>query len=88
MSSDEKQGLFHQRMTGETTQLFTARERDRKKRNRKALCWCLIFTALVILFFGVVVGVAIGVQVVLNRLPSEPYDRAVALLDKSPLIDG
>ena len=42
----------------------------------------------VIIVIAVVVGVSLGVVIVRNRLPSEPYERALALLDSYPLIDG
>ena len=72
----------------ESTQLWSARERSAKKRARKSACLGIICAAVVIIAIAVVVGVSIGVAVVRNRLPSEPYERALALLDSYPLIDG
>lgn len=72
----------------ESTQLWSTRERASKKRARKSTCLGIICAAGVILVIAVVVGVSVGVVVVQNRLPSEPYERALALLDSYPLIDG
>ena len=72
----------------ESTQLWSTRERAAKKRARKSTCLGIVCAAGVIIAIAVVVGVSVGVVVARNRLPSEPYERALALLDSYPLIDG
>ena len=72
----------------ESTQLWSSRERVAKKKARKSACLGIICAASVIIVIAVVVGVSLGVVIERNRLPSEPYERALALLDSYPLIDG
>jgi hypothetical protein len=89
--SSKARRLSNQSDDIDSTQLWSVRERLSKKRARKSACLGITCAAGVILAIAVVVGVSIGVLVVRNtsnRLPSEPYERALALLDSSPLIDG
>lgn len=72
----------------ESTRLWSTRERAAKKKARKSVCLAMVCVAGTILVLAVVVGVSLGVLLVHNRLPSDPYDRALALLDSYPLIDG
>ena len=72
----------------ESARLLSTRDRARKKRVRKSACLAAVCAAGVILMLSVVVGVSLGVLIARNRLPSDPYERALALLDSYPLIDG
>ena len=72
----------------ESTQLWSTRERALKKKNRKSICLATVCVASVILVIALVVGVSLGVLIDQSRLPSDPYERALALLDSYPLIDG
>ena len=72
----------------ESTRLFSSMERERRKRNRKFCCLCAIIGVITIATLTVIMGVSIGLSNVVNHLPEDPYDRAVALLTEYPLIDG
>ena len=74
--------------SSESTRLFESMERKRKKRNRKVCCLCAIIAVIIIATLIVIMGVTIGLSNVVNQLPEDPYDRAVALLTEYPLIDG
>ena len=77
-------------MTGESTRLLSATERQKKKTIRRVACFCVACILLVIIVLAVVVAVFVTLDNVRgrDRLPSEPHERAVALLDGYPLIDG
>ena len=72
----------------ESTRFFSSMERERKKGNRKFCCLCTIIAVITIATLTVILGVSIGLSNVVNQLPEDPYDRAVALLAEYPLIDG
>ena len=72
----------------ERNHLIGATRREYKKRNRRAVFLTLSIVVCVLLLLGVVVGLIVGIVALLNVLPDDPYDRAIALLKKNPLIDG
>ena len=74
-------------------QLLTVIERVKIERSRRmALVFVIVGTVVVVtVVFAVVLGVAIGVARrpgSTNVLPSDPHERAVAILTEYPLIDG
>ncbi len=62
--------------------------RESRKKTRKLCCASLIVCAVVLLVVAAVVGVSVGTAAYLNRLPGDPSERAEALLDRYPLVDG
>lgn len=74
--------------SSESSRLFASMERERKKKNRKFCCLFAIISVTTIVILIVIMGVSIGLSNVVNQLPKDPYDRAVALLTEYPLIDG
>ena len=63
-------------------------ERERRKRNRKFICLCVFIITVTAVTVLVLLGVSLGVKSITNKLPDDPYERAVALLTEYPLIDG
>lgn len=72
----------------ETSRLYSLEERERKKSNRRFCCLCAVIATVTGVGIVVVLGVSLGLRKVVNKLPDDPYDRAVALLTEYPLIDG
>lgn len=76
-----------------TAELFEVGKRRAKKRARRC-CFVSVAVAvcLVTLFVVVVVSVSVAVGVTgateAVQLPSDPHERAVALLERYPVIDG
>ena len=83
-----KQDRFDGGTTDASVHLLATTDRERKKRSRKVACWCVICFASGFLLLAALVGVIIVLEVALNQLPDDPYERALALLDSYPLIDG
>ena len=75
------------RSNNDMTELLGS-ERASKKSNRRCCCAAILLVGMVVLICAVMVGLAVAVSTVLNRLPSDPHERSVALLAKYPLIDG
>ena len=73
---------------GETSRLYSPDERERKKSNRRFYCLCAVIATVTGVTIVIVLGVSLGLSRVVNKLPDDPYDRAVALLTEYPLIDG
>ena len=88
--SRRNQNLFDEprRSNSESGRLLTALERERKKSNRRFCCVCAVIATVTGVLIVVVLGVSLGLKNVVNRLPDDPYDRAVALLTEYPVIDG
>lgn len=63
-------------------------ERRTKKKARRCCFLSFCVAVCVVAIFIVVVGVSAGVAAIANGLPSDPDERAVALLNRYPLIDG
>ena len=60
-----------------------------KKRGRRCWCFSILLAAVVLVLFVLVIGLAAGLSVnAEGRLPSDPLQRALALLDKYPVADG
>ena len=73
----------------ESMRLWSTRERALKKKSRKCVCLATVSIVSVVTVVAIVVGVSVGLQHRNRlRLPSDPYERALALLDVYPLIDG
>ena len=63
-------------------------ERSKKKRRRR-LCWCSLVVVLSLAgCFVLVLAMCVGLQTFLDRLPDGNVERAAALLDRYPVIDG
>ncbi len=58
------------------------------KRKKQYCCMVVLLSVGVLICLVLVTGLALIVPSFLNRLPTEPYERAVALLKEHPLIDG
>ena len=87
MSANKRAFVGHD--TGnESEQLLYRRERERKKDNRKSTFCCVVCAVFVSLVIAAIVGVVVGLEIVANRLPDDPQERAEALLKDYPLIDG
>ena len=86
--SANRRGFVGRETRGESEQLLYRTEREKKKNNRKSVCLCAVCAVSVALAIAVLVGVVVGFGVVASRLPDDPYERAVALLESYPLIDG
>ena len=77
----------------DSERLMSALEGSRRRR-KKAFVLIIVAALAVLasLLLALVVGASIGVRVTrareANRLPSDPYKKAVALLADFPLIDG
>ena len=83
------QGEAYPDRGGEVRHLLgdTAKRESRKQSRR----YCIVAVGvcvLVVFLLAVVLGVALGTAAYLNRLPSDPHERAEALLTQYPLIDG
>lgn len=63
-------------------------ERHAKKKARRCCCISIATVACLVLCFVVIVFVSVFAASVVTKLPSEPSERAVALLKRYPLIDG
>lgn len=70
--------------------LLERERRERRKKNRILSVWIFCGITLVVLILGVVLALFLGVSVSpsKNVLPSDHYQRAVALLTEYPVIDG
>ena len=74
---------------GETKTLLNDRSRrEARKQNRRYCCLSVVVLITILLVLAVVLGVSLGTASILNRLPSDPHKRALALLTQYPLIDG
>ena len=74
---------------GETRILLDGRSRrEARKQNRRYCCPSLVVLITLLLVLAVVLGVSLGIASILNRLPNDPHERALALLMQYPLIDG
>ena len=62
--------------------------REARKQNRRYCCPSLVVLITILLVLAVVLGVSLGTASILNRLPNDPHERALALLKQYPLIDG
>ncbi len=62
--------------------------RQSKKACRRWCCCALIVVLILVGSLAVVIAMIAGIAAILTRLPSDHYDRAVALLERHPLIDG
>lgn len=65
--------------------------KKRQKKNVRRCCFISVIGAVcLVCLTGVIIGVGVGVASVTTRvvLPSDPEERAVALLKRYPLIDG
>lgn len=85
---------FHQPSPAEDSRRLLEIEIERKEDRRyKRSNWiyvALVVGILALLLVAVVIGVGVGFGTpsVANRLPTDPYERAVALLTEFPLVDG
>lgn len=80
----------YQRTTGDSdsAQLLSAIERKRKKSNRKIVCLFVVSAVAVATVTAIATAVGVTLSVQRSRLPNDPYERAIALLNSHPLIDG
>lgn len=72
----------------EMDQLIGTSDRENRKRTRRFCCSCIVVMALVITLFALVVVLAVGLSFIEAKLPSDPEERALALLEDYPVIDG
>ena len=63
-------------------------ERQSKKTCRRWCCCVLIVIVILLVTLAVMIALVIAITAIESRLPDDPYKRAVALLEKYPLIDG
>lgn len=62
--------------------------RQSKKACRRWCCCVLTTVIILAVCLGVIIAVVAGIGAILSRLPNDPHERAVALLERFPLIDG
>ena len=86
--SENKRAFVGHDVRDESEQLLYRREREKKKDGRKTASCCAVCVVFTCLVLAAIVGVVVGLYVVANRLPDDPHERAIALLDDYPLIDG
>ena len=81
---------FRQPSSADESRRLLEVEEDRRYRRSNWLYVALVGGILALLLVAVVIGVGVGVGTpsVVNRLPTDPYERAVALLTEFPLVDG
>lgn len=86
--SSSKLNPFIREPNNEADMLLASSERMSRKSTRRFCCACCIVVLGVAVCLAVVLGVTLGIAAVVNYLPSDPYERAVALLTEFPVIDG
>ena len=73
----------------ESTELMeTATKRESRKSRRRTACLCTLCSVIVVLVVAAVLTLSILLVARNDKLPDDPYARALALLTDYPVIDG
>ena len=68
--------------------LITETVRNPRKKSRRLCCLTILLVALTAAILAVIVALSVGLSILGGELPSDPEERALALLDMYPVIDG